>query len=91
MQQRPHRPPKAPKGPKKHTPQKKPKPWKTHKLKRMEKEVHRKANLLLTNHTGEARKNYFLALKLYKKERKYTIRSFKNNKITQLQDLKQKI
>ena len=56
------------------------KPWHTGKLKKMEKDLQKKATDMIQQQTGETRRKYYLALKLYRKERKYTIRHYRNNK-----------
>ena len=44
--------------------QKPKKPWSTAKLKRLERDTHRKANNMANQQTGESRIKYFIALKL---------------------------
>lgn len=64
------------------------KPWYTHQLKSMERQVNRKAMDMVKYKTGEHRRSFFLSLKLYRKERKYTKRHYINKQISELNDLK---
>jgi len=63
-------------------------PWHTLDLKRMEKEVNKKGRLMVKTQTGEARKSFFLALKRYKKAKKYAKRHFMQTQISKLETLK---
>ncbi len=60
---------------------KKPKPWLTPNLKNMERNLNKKARIMTQYQTGESRRSFFLALKIYRRERKYAIRHHKNAEI----------
>jgi len=62
-------------------------PWSTSQLRRLEREVNRKGTEMAKYQTGEHRKNFFLALKLYRKQRKYAKRHYINTKIRELNDI----
>jgi len=64
-----------------------PKPWSTPTVKRMERDLLKKARNMTQLQTGESRKAYFLALKLFKRERKYALRHFRNAQYSKLYDL----
>jgi hypothetical protein len=54
----------------------------------LERNLHKKATDMIQSQSGEARKSFFLALKLYKKERKYAIRHHNNAEIRKLYELR---
>lgn len=64
------------------------KPWTTTKIKRLEKEVHRKGQTMVKTQTGEDRRNFFLALKTLRKERKYSRRHYIKTQIDKLNSIK---
>lgn len=64
------------------------KPWDSSQLKRMEREVNKKGREMAKSQTGEHRKNFFLALKIFRKHRKYAKRHYIHNKLQELNDLK---
>ena len=64
------------------------KPWHTSNLKRMERDVNKKAREMARLQTGEARRKYFLCLKKYRKERKYAKRHHIKSQLEDLQNLK---
>ena len=62
--------------------------WFTGNLKRMEREVNRKAVLMANLQTGEARRGFFLALKAYRQTKKYPKRQFIKQQMDDLEKLK---
>ena len=68
--------------------QKQRKPWMNDKIRQLEREVHRKGLKMIKYKTGEARKNFFLTLKVLRKERKYARRHFVNEQVNKLTTLK---
>lgn len=63
------------------------KPWSTSKLLHLERNVIRKGREMANLQTGESRRNYFLALKQFRKERKYAHRHYVNEQIFKLNEL----
>ena len=59
-------------------------------LRQIEREVLRKGRDMQKYNTGETRRRYYLALKVYKQERKYTIRHYHKLQIDKLYDLETK-
>jgi len=73
---------------KRQTKSKNPKlPWSTLKLVKMEREVRKKASIMTQSGLGKDRQDFFLALKLLRKERKYAKRHFVNNQLGKLETL----
>ena len=71
----------------KSTPKTKREAWNTPQLNRLRREVEKKGQDMVKYRTGEYRKRFFLALKIYRKERKYTKRHHLNNQMTKLNEL----
>lgn len=67
----------------------KPRPWNDANIRKLEREVNRKGHLMTAYPTGENRTNFFLALKYFRKARKYARRNFKNKQLTDLTKLQQ--
>ena len=63
------------------------KPWYNSSLKRMERDVNKQAHNMTVHPTGESRKTFFLALKQYRKARKYAKRHHIQNQLTELATL----
>jgi len=62
-------------------------PWKSAKIKQLEREVHKKGQAMIKYQTGNYRNNFFCALKRLRKERKYARRHYFNTQVATLKAL----